>query len=138
MILEVRKRHGKESARYYALHVHIPTKISLRIGGMLPSKLGIIYACHTLLTSTDLRRSWLFALFQGGDANFRMICKKVSSEGADPTLSPGLSYFVEITKYYEHLAQYGDQKDIVCISYAPPILNLTAIIALYMCQTPCC
>lgn len=61
--------------------------------------------------------SWLFAFFQGGDANFRMIRLKVSSEMADPTLSPGWSYFVETTKYNEHLAKYGDQKDVVCNSF---------------------
>lgn len=42
-----------------------------------------------------------------------MIRKKVSSEDADPTLSPGYSYFVEQKKYSEHLAKYGEQKDVV-------------------------
>lgn len=42
-----------------------------------------------------------------------MVRKKVSSEGADPTLSPGWSYFVENTKYKEHLAQYKEQKETV-------------------------
>lgn len=57
---------------------------------------------------------WLFALFLGNDANFRMVRKKVSSEMADPTLSKGWSYFCEITKYREHVAKYGDQKEVVC------------------------
>jgi hypothetical protein len=40
----------------------------------------------------------------GADANFRMVRKKVSSEEMDPSLSPGFSYFCEVTKYNEHLA----------------------------------
>lgn len=43
----------------------------------------------------------------------RMVRKKVSSEDADPTLSPGWSYFVETTKYKEHLANYQEQKETV-------------------------
>ena len=31
----------------------------------------------------------------------------------DPTLSPGWSYFVETTKYKEHLANYQEQKETV-------------------------
>lgn len=42
-----------------------------------------------------------------------MVRKMVSSEEADPTLSKGWSYFCEITKYREHVAKYGHQKDIV-------------------------
>lgn len=57
--------------------------------------------------------SWLFRLFLGADANMRMVRKKVSSEDADPTLSPGWSYFVETTKYKEHLANYQEQKETV-------------------------
>lgn len=45
-----------------------------------------------------------------------MVRKKVSSEEADPTLSPGYSYFVETRKYNAHLAAIGDQKDVVRIS----------------------
>jgi hypothetical protein len=33
-----------------------------------------------------------------------MVRKKVSSEEMDPSLSPGFSYFCEVTKYNEHLA----------------------------------
>lgn len=58
---------------------------------------------------------FLFSLFLGNDANFRMVRKKVSSEAADPTLSKGWSYFCEVTKYREHLATYGDQKEVVSV-----------------------
>jgi len=43
----------------------------------------------------------------------RMVRKKVSSEDADPTLSPGWAYFVESTKYKQHLANYQEQKETV-------------------------
>ncbi|KAF7972344.1 hypothetical protein HWV62_18114 [Athelia sp. TMB] len=62
---------------------------------------------------------FLFGLFLAEDANFRMVRKKVSSEAADPTLSAGLSYFVEMSKYRQHLAGYGDQKEVhsTCVKH---------------------
>ncbi|KZP24407.1 hypothetical protein FIBSPDRAFT_1011668, partial [Athelia psychrophila] len=62
---------------------------------------------------------YLFALFLGNDANFRMVRKRVSSEAADPTLSQGWSYFCEVTKYREHLAKYADQKEVksTCVKH---------------------
>ncbi|KZP27030.1 hypothetical protein FIBSPDRAFT_731485, partial [Athelia psychrophila] len=55
---------------------------------------------------------FVFGLFLAADANFRMVRRKVSSEAADPTFSAGFSYFCEISKYREHLAKFGDQKEI--------------------------
>jgi hypothetical protein len=55
---------------------------------------------------------WLFGLFRGADANFRMVRKKVSSEEADPTLSPGWSYYCEVKKYNDHLAT-GVEEEVV-------------------------
>jgi hypothetical protein len=40
-----------------------------------------------------------------------MVRKKVSSEAADPSLSHGWAIFSEVTKYYAHLAKYGDQPE---------------------------
>lgn len=59
------------------------------------------------------RFRWIFELLLGADANMRMVRKKVSSEVADPTLSPGWSYFCEVSKYMGHLETYGDQKETV-------------------------
>lgn len=42
-----------------------------------------------------------------------MVRKKVSSEAADPTFSGGWSYFVEATKYREHIDKQGEQKEVV-------------------------
>lgn len=69
--------------------------------------------CITVCGRLTNFSSWLFRLFLGADANMRMVRKKVSSEDADPTLSPGWSYFVEPKKYKEHLAKYQDQKETV-------------------------
>ncbi|KAF7972615.1 hypothetical protein HWV62_17352, partial [Athelia sp. TMB] len=62
--------------------------------------------------ATPEKSQFLFSLFLAEDANFRMVRKKVSSEAANPTMSAGLSYFVEISKYRAHLATYGDQKEV--------------------------
>jgi len=40
-----------------------------------------------------------------------MVRKKVSSEGADPSLSHSWAIFCEVGKYYSHLAKYGDQPE---------------------------
>lgn len=58
--------------------------------------------------------SWLYALFLGIDANFRLKRKKVSSEERDPSLGPGWCFFVEETGYKKHLAEHWDDKQPVC------------------------
>jgi hypothetical protein len=49
---------------------------------------------------------WLYSLFLGLDANFKLVRKKISSEKADPSLSKGWSFFVEETKYKAFLAAH--------------------------------
>ncbi len=44
-------------------------------------------------------RRWLYSLFVGIDANFKLKRKKISSEKVDPSLSRGWSYFVDEAKY---------------------------------------
>jgi hypothetical protein len=39
------------------------------------------------------------------DANFRLARKNKSSEEADPTLCQGTAYFVEQSKYQQHLKE---------------------------------
>ena len=58
--------------------------------------------------------SWLYALFLGIDANFRLKRKKVSSDERDPSLGGGWAFFVEEKAYKEHLGKYWDQKQPVC------------------------
>ncbi|KZP09993.1 hypothetical protein FIBSPDRAFT_913941 [Athelia psychrophila] len=62
---------------------------------------------------------FIFGLFLAADTNFHMVRMKVSSKAADPTFSAGLSYFCEMSKYREHLAKYGDQKEIhsTCVKH---------------------
>jgi hypothetical protein len=56
------------------------------------------------LTVTDeIYFSWLYALFLGIDANFRLKRKNVSSDKADPDLNQGCAYFVEEKEYKEYL-----------------------------------
>lgn len=69
-----------------------------------------------------------------------MVRKKVSSEAADPTLSAGLSYFVEISKYREHVAKYGDQVEIVStynmlLSVVLSILTLHHLLSIFSTPT---
>lgn len=64
-----------------------------------------------------LHYRFLFELLLGADANMRLVRRKVSSEKADPTLSPGWAYYCESTKYKEHLDSIGDQKDTVSKHY---------------------
>ncbi|GBE84371.1 hypothetical protein SCP_0603500 [Sparassis crispa] len=49
---------------------------------------------------------WLYQLFIGLNANFRLKCKKVSSDSVDPGLNHGYAYFVEERAYKEYLSIY--------------------------------
>jgi hypothetical protein len=64
-------------------------------------------------------QQWLFALFIGLDANFKLKRKKVSSEKADPSLSQGWGYFVNEENYKAFLGEYGSlpQERSTCSNY---------------------
>ncbi|EIW79870.1 hypothetical protein CONPUDRAFT_57971, partial [Coniophora puteana RWD-64-598 SS2] len=47
---------------------------------------------------------WLYSLFVGVDANFRLKRKNVSNADSDPSLGCGLSYFVREKPYKDYLA----------------------------------
>ncbi|TFY55526.1 hypothetical protein EVJ58_g8192 [Rhodofomes roseus] len=53
-------------------------------------------------------RQWLYRLFVGIDANFRLKRRAVSSNERDPGLNRGYSYFVEEAGYKAHLERYSD------------------------------
>ena len=58
--------------------------------------------------------SWLYSLFLGLDANFRLKRKDVSSDKRDSSLSSGWSYFVPNAPYKEHLERYkGESKPVI-------------------------
>ncbi|OBZ76107.1 hypothetical protein A0H81_03923 [Grifola frondosa] len=52
-------------------------------------------------------RKWLYTLFVGLDANFRLKRKKVSSKQKDPGLNHGYAYFVEDNKYQKFIEDFG-------------------------------
>lgn len=56
---------------------------------------------------------FLYALFIGIDANFRLKRKATSSEERDPSLGGGWAFFVEEQAYKAHLADNWDQKQLV-------------------------
>ena len=62
---------------------------------------------------------WLYSLFVGIDANFKLKRKNVSSTKADPPLSQGWSYFVEEAKYKAFLSKCGNlpQERTTCSNY---------------------
>src|ERR1700722_9668240 len=62
---------------------------------------------------------WLYSLFVGIDANFKLKRKKVSSEKVDPSLSQGWSFFVEETKFKAFLDKHGTlpQERSTCSNY---------------------
>ncbi|GBE84257.1 hypothetical protein SCP_0602350 [Sparassis crispa] len=51
-------------------------------------------------------KKWLYWLFIGLDTNFRLKCKKVSSDSVDPGLNHGYAYFVEERAYKDYLSVY--------------------------------
>lgn len=71
---------------------------------------GFFFSPHLCYNSCHHLCSWLYALFLGIDANFRLKRKKVSSEERDPSLGGGWSFFVEEKNYKEHVAKHWDQK----------------------------
>ncbi|KAJ6470678.1 hypothetical protein C8R47DRAFT_1222567 [Mycena vitilis] len=60
--------------------------------------------------NVPFERSFLYALFLGIDANFRLKRRDVSSETKDPGLGTGWAYFGEVKAYMAHLDKYWDQK----------------------------
>ncbi|KAL0955398.1 hypothetical protein HGRIS_001645 [Hohenbuehelia grisea] len=48
-------------------------------------------------------KQWLYQLFVGIDANFRLKRKNVSNEDKDPSLTDGSGYFVETKPYMDHI-----------------------------------
>lgn len=58
--------------------------------------------------------SWLYSLFLGLDANFRLKQKDVSSDKHDNSLSVGWSYFIPSEQYKAHLVEHKDEIELVC------------------------
>lgn len=68
---------------------------------------------------------YLYTLFIGIDANFRLKRRAVSSITRDPPLGSGWGYFVEDTAYREHVLTYADQNEVRVVSFFTWIRALT-------------
>ncbi|KAJ8579289.1 hypothetical protein M405DRAFT_722223, partial [Rhizopogon salebrosus TDB-379] len=70
--------------------------------------------------NAPLAKEWLYALFVGIDANFRLKRKHVSNDYVDPGLSKGWAYFVEERAYKAHLESHKDsmQERSMCTSHS--------------------
>ncbi|OAX32391.1 hypothetical protein K503DRAFT_702091, partial [Rhizopogon vinicolor AM-OR11-026] len=58
-------------------------------------------------TDAPADKRWLYGLFLGIDANFRMCRRNKSSEDADPSLSNGWAYFVEQSGFKKVLDEHA-------------------------------
>ncbi|TFK60138.1 hypothetical protein BDN72DRAFT_872951 [Pluteus cervinus] len=67
-----------------------------------------------------LEKRWIYRLFLGIDANFRLKRRDVSSEAADPSLNKGWAYFVEQKAYSQHLLVHSSdtQQKSTCSSHS--------------------
>lgn len=88
-------------------HAHSPGRICRETG----RKLLEVHGTSGCLSFADrfaqrFTYRWLFKLFLGMDANFRLKRKKVSSDTADPGLNNGYAYFVNESEYKAHLAAH--------------------------------
>jgi hypothetical protein len=78
---------------------------------------------------------FLYALFLGMDANFRLKRKDVSSEAKDPGLNKGWAFYCEVKKYMTHVAANWDQKQEVCPTRFRRVHVLTIWVAKSLCSS---
>lgn len=124
MTLKVSQVPVLESAPWYAPHVLnlvgtcLPTGVrALRTNGMSCIAAMLDKYC------THIFDRWLYSLFLGIDANFRLKRKTVSNETADPSLCEGWAYFVKEEPFKEHLLQHVNQPvEVCCLSLDPSAL----------------
>ncbi|KAF7329538.1 CxC2 domain-containing protein [Mycena kentingensis (nom. inval.)] len=64
-------------------------------------------------------KEYLYSLILAMDANFRLKNRIRGNERPDPSLGSGLSYFVALDAYKEHLRHYVAEEDVsTCIAFA--------------------
>ncbi|KAJ7799721.1 hypothetical protein B0H14DRAFT_3491392 [Mycena olivaceomarginata] len=69
--------------------------------------------------NVDKKFRFLYMLLVALDANFKLKNRMRQNERPDPSLGPGLGYFVDSAKYRRHLRKYVPEKDIsTCIAFA--------------------
>ncbi|KAG6849505.1 hypothetical protein H0H93_007961 [Arthromyces matolae] len=59
--------------------------------------------------SSPPEKEWLYAIFLGIDANFRLKRLNVSSEEKDPGLNHGYAYFVDAASFSQYLNTFNDK-----------------------------
>ncbi|EIW75289.1 hypothetical protein CONPUDRAFT_66284, partial [Coniophora puteana RWD-64-598 SS2] len=64
-------------------------------------------------------KQWIYSLFIGLDANFRLKRKEVSSANADPSLSGASAYFVDESVYQRHITENENarQEKSTCVNH---------------------
>ncbi|KAJ3551391.1 hypothetical protein NM688_g4727 [Phlebia brevispora] len=68
---------------------------------------------------TPKEKMYIYNMLVAIDANFRLKRRAVSSNERDPALGSGWGYFVEDTRYREHVLRYATQEDIsTCTGFA--------------------
>lgn len=55
---------------------------------------------------------WIYRLVVSMDCNFRLKSRFRAGGDHDPTLGPGLGYFVEHTAYHKFIMNYVDQEEV--------------------------
>jgi hypothetical protein len=80
---------------------------------------------HAAFSLSNIGFRWLYALFLGIDANFRLQRKLVSNNTFDPGLSHGYSYFVEDVAYKDYLAPRMGTAQEVCVFLRNVIMTHT-------------
>ena len=76
-----------------------------------PSKPALVVGATTSASwcSNGYGFRWIYALFLAIDANFRL---KLKARGIkDPELGTGLAYFVDTTKFQEHIKNHSHEED---------------------------
>lgn len=68
----------------------------------------------------NLSFRWRYTLFLAQDANFRLK-SRFHKDSKDPTLGPGLAYFVNNEEYLEYLAKHIDQDE--ASNFSPPVTS---------------
>src|SRR5271170_1407934 len=81
---------------------------TFRMAGRMSRMIKRRHYAPPLVSVAEHIFSWRFALFLGGDANFRVVRRNVSSEIRDPSLVDGGAYFVQNSHYIAHLKENSD------------------------------
>lgn len=115
MIQMASRPRNQVNAHYCVLRAHNQESICHRTGRWRQRIRGNSIYKQIFIANDTLR--YLYALFIGIDANFRLKRKITSSEDRDPSLGGGWAFFVEEKAYKAHLTENWSQKQPVCSKF---------------------